>query len=173
MLRISRLADYATVVLRCLAEHGNDVVPVSEIAQCVRLEPPTVSKVLKSLAQAGLVESFRGTSGGYRLARAAERISVVMIIEAMEGPLGMTDCVAGGACEHIDHCGVSSHWQRISKKVTAALSEMSLADFVQSTRNLPVRRVGHLGTLKSRSERFKRKASRNESPGHIRQIGDE
>ncbi len=168
MLRISRLADYATVVLRCLAEHGKGVVPVSEIAQWVRLEPPTVSKVLKNLAQAGLVKSFRGTSGGYRLARAAERISVAMIIEAMEGPLGMTDCVAGGACEHINHCGVSGHWQRISKKVTDALSEMSLADLVQSAHEFPVSQVSQLGALKNRSERFKCKASKNESPRSIR-----
>jgi len=164
MLRISRLTDYATVVLRCLAGHGQSVVPVSEIAQCVRLEPPTVSKVLKNLAQAGLVESFRGASGGYRLAQAAERISVAMIIEAMEGPLGMTDCVAGAACEHIDHCGVRSNWRLISKKVTDTLSEMSLADLAQSAHELPVQRVSQLGTLKNRSQRFECKLPRNESP---------
>ncbi len=168
MLRVSRLTDYATVVLRCLAEHGQGVVPVSEIAQWVRLEPPTVSKVLKNLAQAGLVKSLRGTSGGYRLARAAEQISVAMIIEAMEGPLGMTDCVAGGACEHINHCGVSSHWQRISKKVTDALSEMSLADLAQSAHELPVSQVSQLGALKSRSEHFECKASQNKSSRPIR-----
>lgn len=164
MLRISRLTDYATVVLRCLAGHGQSVVPVSEIAQCVRLEPPTVSKVLKNLAQAGLVRSFRGASGGYRLACAAERISVAMIIEAMEGPLGMTDCVAGSACEHISHCSVRSNWRLISKRVTDTLSEMSLVDLVQSVPELPVQRVNQLGTLKHRNERFESKRSRSESP---------
>lgn len=164
MLRISRLADYATVVLRCLAGHGRSVVPVSEIAQWVRLEPPTVSKVLKNLAQAGLVESFRGANGGYRLARAAERISVAMIIEAMEGPLGMTDCVAGGTCEHINYCTVRSNWRLISKKVTDTLSEMSLADLAQPAHELPVQRVSQMGALKNRSERFECKAPRNESP---------
>ncbi len=164
MLRISRLTDYATVVLRCLAGHGRSVVPVSEIAQGVRLEPPTVSKVLKNLAQAGLVESFRGASGGYRLARAAERISVAMIIEAMEGPLGMTDCVAGSACVHISHCGVRSNWRLISKRVTDTLSEMSLADLVQSVPEFPVQRANRLSTLKHRNERLVCKQPRNESP---------
>ena len=71
------------------------------------LEAPTVAKVLKPLAQAGLVEGFRGATGGYRLARPATRITLVDIVEALEGPLGMTECsVHAGACGIESSCGV-------------------------------------------------------------------
>ncbi len=66
-----------------------------ELAERARLELPTVSKLLKQLAQAGLVESFRGVNGGYRLARArrAHHASPTSST-AMEGPIGMTECSA-------------------------------------------------------------------------------
>src|ERR1700761_3595356 len=92
MLRVSRLTDYATVVMTCIAAHPDDVLSTAQIADEARLELPTVSKLLKSLSHARLVESFRGVNGGYRLARPAEAISLADIVEAMEGPIGMTEC---------------------------------------------------------------------------------
>jgi DNA-binding transcriptional ArsR family regulator len=69
MLRVTRLTDYATVVMTVLAHHSEAVLSASELAERAGLEPTTVSKVLKPLAQADLVEGFRGANGGYRLAR--------------------------------------------------------------------------------------------------------
>ena len=71
MLRVTKLTDYATVVLTVLAAQSDAVLSASELAERAGLEPPTVSKLLKPLAQAGLVEGFRGANGGYRLARPA------------------------------------------------------------------------------------------------------
>ncbi|HEX7914523.1 Rrf2 family transcriptional regulator, partial [Rudaea sp.] len=70
MLRVSKLTDYATVVMTVLAESPDEVFSAQALAERVHLELPTVSKLLKQLAQAELVESFRGVNGGYRLARA-------------------------------------------------------------------------------------------------------
>src|SRR5690554_7453759 len=92
MLRVTRLTDYATVVLTVLAARPDEVLSAAELAERAGLEAPTVSKVLKPLAQAGLVEGFRGAHGGYRLTRPAAEISLVEIVEAMEGPLAMTEC---------------------------------------------------------------------------------
>ena len=131
MLRLSRLTDYATAALGWMAEHPGRIVPVAELAQALRLEDPTVAKVLKRLAQAGVVESFRGAAGGYRLARPAEQINLASIVEALEGPIGMTDCAAGANCEHARYCGVSAPWQRISAVVADTLSRMSLADLAR------------------------------------------
>jgi FeS assembly SUF system regulator len=129
MLRVSKLTDYATVVMTVLAEVDAGVLSAQALAERARLELPTVSKLLKQLTHAGLVESFRGVNGGYRLARAAERISVAEIVVAMEGPIGMTECSAhSGMCNHERHCGVRVNWQRINDAISTALGSVSLAD---------------------------------------------
>jgi FeS assembly SUF system regulator len=115
-----------------------------DLAERARLEPPTVSKVLKILAHAGLVESFRGQSGGYRLARPPESITVADIVAAMEGPFGMTECIAHqGQCHHEPHCGVRGPWQRISLVIEQALRNITLAEMAgqgsrSATKRIPV-----------------------------------
>ncbi len=129
MLRVSKLTDYATVVMTCLAESGDVVLSAQLLAERSRLEVPTVSKVLKQLAGAGLVDSWRGVNGGYRLARKPDQISVADIVTAMEGPIGMTECCAQtGLCHHESHCGVRVNWQRISDAIRIALESVTLAD---------------------------------------------
>jgi FeS assembly SUF system regulator len=132
MLRVSKLTDYATVVMSVLAEAGGDVLSAQALAERARLELPTVSKLLKQLGHAGLVESFRGVNGGYRLARPPEAISVAQIVIAMEGPIGMTECSAhAGLCDHERHCGVRGNWQRINQAIESALESVTLADMVK------------------------------------------
>lgn len=131
MLRVTKLTDYATVVLTALAAQPDAVLSAPELAELAGLEAPTVAKVLKPLAQAGLVEGFRGANGGYRLARAADTISLVEIVEAMEGPLGMTECsVPTGQCGIEDSCGVRANWRRINDVVADALRGISLAQML-------------------------------------------
>ncbi len=131
MLRVSKLTDYATVVMTCLAAAGDEVLSAQQLAERARLEAPTVSKLLKLLAHAGLVTSFRGVNGGYRLAREPKAISVAEIVIAMEGPIGMTECSAhDGLCGHESHCGVRVNWQRISLAIATALESVSLADML-------------------------------------------
>ena len=140
MLRVSKLTDYATVVMTCLAVAGADVVSAQQLAEQVRLEVPTVSKLLKLLAHAGLVESRRGVNGGYFLARPAQEISVADIVIALEGPIGMTECSAhSGSCNHESHCGVRVNWQRINRAVRAALESVSLADMMATPPKNPMR----------------------------------
>ena len=128
MLRVTKLTDYATVVLTVLAARPGEVLSAPELAERAGLEAPTVAKVLKPLAAAGLVEGFRGANGGYRLARDAAGISLVEIVEAMEGPLAMTECsVHGGQCGIEDSCGVRANWRRINDVVADALRGVSLA----------------------------------------------
>jgi FeS assembly SUF system regulator len=150
MFRVSRLTDYATVVMTCIATHPDDVLSTAQIAEEAHLELPTVSKLLKSLGHAGLVESFRGVNGGYRLARPANEISVADIVEAMEGPLGMTECsMSAGHCEREKQCGVRGSWQRINNVLDNALRSMSLADMSQPA--APVVTAAVLNDLKGRT----------------------
>jgi len=132
MLRVTKLTDYATLVLTVLAARPGDVLSAPDLAEHAGLEAPTVAKVLKPLAQAGLVEGFRGTNGGYRLARDAAAISLVEIVEAMEGPLGMTECsLHDGQCGIEQSCGVRANWRRINDVVADALRGISLAEMLR------------------------------------------
>ncbi|HTA64185.1 MAG TPA: SUF system Fe-S cluster assembly regulator [Xanthomonadaceae bacterium] len=138
MLRVTRLTDYASLVLTLLASAPARVHSAAELAERAHLEAPTVSKLLKSLAQAGLVEAFRGTNGGYRLARPAESISLIAIVEAIEGPLGMTECsLHDGDCGIQDHCGVRANWRRINDVVADALRNVTLAQMLAPATRMP------------------------------------
>lgn len=131
MLRVTKLTDYATVILVALARVPERVHSCAELAELAHLEPPTVAKVLKPLAHAGLVESFRGVSGGYRLARPAAQIPLIAVVEAIEGPLGMTECSGEhSSCEHEPHCGVQIHWRRINDVIAQALGDITLAQML-------------------------------------------
>ena len=131
MLRVTKLTDYATVVLTVLASEPDAVASAAGLAERAGLEAPTVAKLLKPLAQAGLVEAFRGANGGYRLARPAAAISLFEVVEAMEGPLGMTECsLHAGNCGIQDSCNVRANWRRINDVVADALRGVSLAQML-------------------------------------------
>jgi FeS assembly SUF system regulator len=131
MLRVTKLTDYASVALTVLAADAQAVLSASELAERAGLEAPTVAKVLKPLAQAGLVQAFRGVNGGYRLARAPADINLVDIVEAIEGPLAMTECsIHDGHCDIEQSCGARANWRRINDVVADALRNVSLADML-------------------------------------------
>ena len=142
MLRVSRLTDYATVVMTCIAAHPADVLSTAQIADETHLELPTVSKLLKALGHARLVESFRGVNGGYRLARPASTISLAEIVEALEGPIGVTECsVAEGQCDRESRCSVRGSWQRINSVLERTLRGISLADMLKPVPSPPKRKI--------------------------------
>jgi FeS assembly SUF system regulator len=128
MLRISRLTDYATVLLATLAGEPGRVQTAASLAEQTHIAAPTVSKLLKQLQRAGLVTSTRGLHGGYQLARPAAQISAAAILDALEGPLALTDCSVGhGQCEIEESCRVGRVWQRLNLAIRRALYEVSLA----------------------------------------------
>ena len=128
MLRISRLTDYATVLLATLASEPQRVQTAASLAEQTHIAAPTVSKLLKQLHRAGLVSSTRGLHGGYQLARPAAQISAAAILDALEGPVALTDCSAGhGQCEIEETCRVGRVWQRLNLAIRRALYEVSLA----------------------------------------------
>jgi FeS assembly SUF system regulator len=128
MLRISRLTDYATVILAALAQSPGRVQTSACLAEQTKLALPTVSKLLKQLQRAGLVASTRGLRGGYQLARPATEISAGAILDALEGPFALTDCASGhGNCGIEKSCTVGHAWQRLNLTIRRSLHEVSLA----------------------------------------------
>lgn len=132
LFRINKLTDYATMVLSAMAGHDDQIHSAQQLAADCHLETPTTSKVLKLLAAAGLVESFRGAQGGYRLARSGAEISVADVLRAVEGPIGITECAAEpGLCSHESVCNLRGNWRRIAFAVEQALEEVSVADMAR------------------------------------------
>ena len=128
MLRISKLTDYAILMMVELARDG-EMLSAHALAERIHVEVPTASKVLKLLAGNELLKSYRGANGGYRVSRIAAEISVAEVIAAIEGPIAMTECsVEEGLCAQEDNCGLRSNWQRISLAVAQALRDVSLAE---------------------------------------------
>lgn len=138
MLRISKLTDYGTLVLAQLASRSDTLCSAGQVADAIHLSLPTVSKLLKSLTRAGLVVSERGVQGGYALARDPVDISAAEIIDALEGPVAITECSSiDGACDLERICRVGHAWQNINHSIRVALQDVSLADLQKHPQPMP------------------------------------
>jgi len=129
MLRLSKLTDYAVVVLVRLSGSGG-VQTSPGVAQATGIPEPTVAKVLKMLAARGLVASQRGARGGYRLARPLAEVAIAEVIAAIDGPIALTACVDGGniGCDVLNLCPVRGRWDPVNAAIREALSSISLED---------------------------------------------
>jgi FeS assembly SUF system regulator len=133
MLRLSKLTDYAVVVLvRLAAAEGVQTSP--GIAATIGIPEPTVAKVLKTLAAGGLVASQRGARGGYRLLRPLAAIPIADVIAAIDGPIALAACVDGSPteCESQGLCPVRGRWDPVNDAIHHALTAITLADMAEA-----------------------------------------
>jgi FeS assembly SUF system regulator len=138
VLRISKLTDYGTVVLAHLAGDPEAVCSAAEVSIATGIAPPTVSKLLKALARAELVSSTRGANGGYQLTRKPSEISAADVIDALEGPVSITECSgADSHCDYEEICSVGSSWKRINIAIRNALDDVSLIDLLRANSPIP------------------------------------
>lgn len=144
MLRITRETDYGIVLLTTMVQDANPPYSAALLAKQRELPLPMVSKILKALARAGLLLSQRGALGGYTLARPPEAISAADIIDALEGPIAITECSndALHACLREGHCAVSGHWLQINSAIRTALENISLLDMSRPPA-VPLRQLPH------------------------------
>ncbi|MGR8936077.1 MAG: SUF system Fe-S cluster assembly regulator [Gammaproteobacteria bacterium] len=134
MLRLSKLTDYATVILSFMARNETQVYAALEIATATGIMQPTVSKILKLLVKAKVLKSIRGAHGGYTLARNPGKISVAEVINALEGPIALTQCsISDDGCLQADGCGIRGNWSVINKTIQRALESVTLADMLLPT----------------------------------------
>ena len=131
-MRLSKLADYAVVTMSAAARHcGGARTSASALAAETGLPAPTVQKLVSKLSAAGLLRSTRGAGGGLQLARPAAAITLAEIIEAIEGPIGLTHCVDDRDCA-VDHsCAVRPHWKVVNETVRGALAAIALTDLAR------------------------------------------
>ena len=156
MLRIGKLTDYATVILAILAADRSRLLNAGTLSERTHIAAPTVAKLLKQMHRAGLVNSTRGTHGGYQLARDPEHISAAAILDALEGPIALTECSVGSGQCGIEHtCSVGRTWQRLSVAIRRSLSEISLAQLAGLDNRAPTmpieRELKYMGRAKAAS----------------------
>jgi FeS assembly SUF system regulator len=129
-MRLTHLADYAVVMMTAAARRGEgERLSATELAEETGVPLPTAQKLMGKLAAAGLLDSVRGAGGGFTLARAGGEISLADIIEAVEGPIAMTQCSGSeeiSDCALDAHCRVKPHMNIVSNAVRGALGAVSL-----------------------------------------------
>jgi FeS assembly SUF system regulator len=135
MFRISKLTDYSTLVLGALAKQPDTLLAANAIVQLTHVPLPTVSKILKLLTKAGLLQSVRGAQGGYRLSLSPDQISVAQVVQALEGPWAVTECSHRGQhiCQIESDCQLRTQWQMVSDILYSALANITLADLTSAS----------------------------------------
>lgn len=133
MIKLSRMADYGVILMVRLARTPEQVTTAAELTESTSLPGPTVSKLLKQLSRAGLLDSQRGTHGGYLLSRPIDEISVADIVSALEGPIALTECMTadGAVCEIEALCPTQTNWRKINNALVEALDRVSLAEMAR------------------------------------------
>ena len=133
-MRLTHLADYAVVMMTAAARRPASArLSATELAEETGVPLPTAQKLMQRLAAAGLLTGTRGAGGGYALARPVTEISLADIVEAVEGPIAMTQCADGLNHECIldAHCRVKPHMGIVGAKVRGALHAVSLQELAR------------------------------------------
>ena len=128
-MRISKAADYSVRALIYLSTRDEPgPVGVTEISGAMEVSKNYLVKVLKNLVRAGLVRSFRGSHGGYTIAKKREDITLRNAVEASDGPIALNACLDGFGCGHSATCGIFGAWADVQNKLVEVLESYSIAD---------------------------------------------
>ncbi len=131
-MQLTRAGEYAVRSLVYLAMQGADTrVMASEVATAEKIPINFVRKILESLAKTGLVKSYRGAGGGFTLGREATQISMRQIIEAVEGPFALNECLTSSGCSQKADCPVTHIWLEVQNAVEGVLGRYSLDDIIR------------------------------------------
>ena len=129
MIRLSKLSDYAVLLMSRMAHAPDAVHNAVDLAQSSGVPTPTVSKLLATLTRGGLLSSVRGAKGGYTLALPARDITIAAIISAIDGPIAITSCLEHpGSCGVETLCSSRNGWATINRAISNALEGVTLAE---------------------------------------------
>ena len=130
MLKLTKKADYGLIALKHLAESRGSS-SAKDIAEGYGLPQEALAKILQRLVKSGLLVSQHGTNGGYSLARAAEKISALEVIKAIDGPLFITACSSHhDQCDQSSKCNVKEPLRRLNHGIRELLANLSIADMM-------------------------------------------
>jgi len=136
MVSLSNTTGYAIKALMCLESGGCVPRHIGDIASCAGVPRAYLAKILNVLAQQGLVETKRGYRGGISLARKAEEISLLQIVEAVEGNQWLGNCLLGmDTCDIFTICPTHDFWARIRREISEELGRLTLASVIASKKD--------------------------------------
>jgi len=143
MIRFSRMADYGVLLLGHFARHETALASSKDLADLYHMPRTVVANLLKEFGKAGLLESRRGLHGGYKLARAPADISLLDVLNVIDGPVQLIDCavddLSTGNCGYEDVCPSRSPMRSVHRRIIALLEDVSLEQLMHTdTPPLPV-----------------------------------
>ena len=130
MIKLSRMADYAILLVSRMAIQTDKLVTAQELSEYSSLSITTVNKILSKLTRANITNSYRGVAGGYKLSRSADAISIRNIIDIIDGKVALTACSpeSEDECNMTNFCPTQKHWQIINNAVCDALDSVNIAE---------------------------------------------
>tara|TARA_B100001079_G_C16175201_1_gene410317 strand:+ start:107 stop:559 length:453 start_codon:yes stop_codon:yes gene_type:complete len=136
-MRINKLTDYSIILMANMVINSEKNIHTAKgLSEETEIPLPTVTRIMKLLSNKELLESQRGPQGGYSLIRTSQEISVADVIEAMEGPISLTECSSDNChCIYEDNCDVGKPWQKINRAIRKVLKNISLDDMVKKDGN--------------------------------------
>ncbi len=143
MLRVTKLTDYGIALMTHLAlQGGRELATAPKLSEHMGLPLPTVRKILKILTTENLLESTRGVSGGYSLARTPEDITLMDMVSAFEGPFSMTECATEEPCKcKVTNCGLRENWSLVNQLLQNTLESYNLAQMSGSLLDISAQRM--------------------------------
>jgi FeS assembly SUF system regulator len=142
MIKLNKMTDYAVVCLGMLARNPGHSMSATELSKETGLNLSTVQKLLKLLViKSELIIAQRGSQGGYILNKKSSDISVVQIIEALDGPISITACVdsSDNFCEVSNICFLGGKWNKVNEVIRTSLNDISLDDLLNPAGIFPIK----------------------------------
>ena len=142
MMIINRLTDYATLLICEMVNNGENFASAKYLSKRTKISEATTTKVLKMLVRNGLLKSYRGHTGGYRLKESPSKIRIFDIITAIEGDISLTLCGMDNSCKYNAGCKVKHGWNKLNNILMQALQDFTLKDFVDDKTNFQLKKIG-------------------------------
>jgi len=135
-MKLSTRSTYGVRAMLALAMHyGAGPLMVKEISEQQALPPTYLEQLMVLLRKAGLVSATRGAHGGYTLSRPAADITMAEVVEALEGPINLTDCPSGvGCCGQPSTCALKEIWDEAGQALLHVFRGITLANLVERQR---------------------------------------
>jgi len=133
VIRLTKAGEYGLRAIRYMVESGaNTRVSIGDISVKKKIPEPFLRKLFKPLVQQGIINSTRGVAGGVKLARRPEDISILEVVEALEGPLALNECLLDDiACEFLSECGMHDVWEEAQAAMARVLRARNLTDLTK------------------------------------------
>ncbi len=135
MIRLTKAGEYGLRAVRYLVENiDQERISIGDISINKKIPEPFLRKLFKPLVQQGIINSTRGVAGGVRLARSPKDITVLEVVEALEGPLALNECLLDDtACEFLSECGMHDVWEEAQAAMAKVLRARNLSDLAKSS----------------------------------------